>query len=56
MIDKQQLYTCHKIYAKYFENSAPKLFLNDGMNVFNLIKKVFSFPGMEQLHTHNFIN
>ena len=25
------------IYAKYFENSDPKLFLNDGMNMFNLI-------------------
>ena len=50
MIDKQQLYTCNKTYPKYFENSAPKLFLNDGMI------KVFSLPGMEQLHTHNFIS
>ena len=31
------------IYAKYFENSARKLFLNYGMNMFKLIKKYFRF-------------
>ena len=61
MIDKQQfkpvLIFVLKfliIYAKYFENSVPKLFSNDGMNMFNLNKKIFSFPRMEHLHRYNF--
>ena len=31
------------IYAKYFENSARKLLLNAGMNMFKPIKKYFRF-------------
>ena len=61
MIDKQQfkpviifVLKFLIIYAKYFENSVPKLFSNDGMNMFNLIKKIISFPQMEHLHRYNF--
>ena len=34
------------IYAKYFENSVPKLSLNDGMNICLILgKKYFCFQG-----------
>ena len=52
MISKQQFYTCNIICPKAFVNlckilrkCAPKLFLNYGINMFNLIKKYFRFQG-----------
>ena len=52
MISKQQFYTCNIICPKAFVNlckilwkCVPKLFLNYGINMFNLIKKYFRFQG-----------
>ena len=53
MIDKQQFYTCNNIclkllliYAKYFENSVLKLFLNGEMNICLILgKQYFRFQG-----------